>query len=134
MNASDTETKIADLHEWYCKRTGLVTKLFFSRQLWFDRLREASYDANALRGQCELIVRYLKREIARDKRNLGALRLSNFLQPDTFDENLGLAKLSIRKTGTRGPGKQREPEPVGETADGISIAEQLRKWRGQHTE
>jgi hypothetical protein len=143
MIASDTEKKIAQLHDWYCKRTGIVTKLFFARQLWFDRLRDCVYDAATLLNQCDLIIRYLKREIARDKRNLGSLRLSNFLQPDTFDENLGLAKLALSKNRTgraqpqlarRGEGAPSlDPQPVG-TADGTDIAEQLRKWRGQFTE
>ncbi len=97
LNTS-TAQRINDLHCWYCKRTGLNTKLCFSERLWFDRLRDYSYDESALRIDCELIVRYLKREIARDKRNLGSLKLSNFLQPDEFDSNLALARFSKQKT------------------------------------
>jgi hypothetical protein len=127
---SDTEKKITDLHEWYCKRTGLVTKLCFSRQLWFERLRDASYDANTLRGQCESIVQYLKREIARDKRNLGALKLSNFLQPDTFDENLGLARLALdRKSRSHDAARRSEPRPIGEIMEGTEVVKNLRKFR-----
>jgi hypothetical protein len=91
---NDTEQKIAELHAWYCQRTRLKTKICFSQQLWFDRLRDYEYDSAKLRGDCELIVRYLQREINRDKRNLGALKLSNFLQPDSFDSDLALATFS----------------------------------------
>jgi hypothetical protein len=89
-----TEKAIADLHAWYCERTGLRTKLCFSQRLWFDMLRAYGNDAAALRADAELIVRYLKREIARDKRNLGSLKLVNFLQPDNFDADLAIARLA----------------------------------------
>jgi hypothetical protein len=100
---TETETKIAELHAWYCRRTRLDTKLCFAQQLWFDRLRDYEYDAAKLRADCDLIIRYLKRELAREKRNIGALKLANFLQPDTFDADLALAKLTARgqRSGVR---------------------------------
>ena len=64
---SEHENAIAGLHAWWCKRTGAETKLFFSQRLWHDRLRDYQYDAEKLRADVELILRYLKREIARDK-------------------------------------------------------------------
>jgi hypothetical protein len=133
MTASETEQKIANLHQWYCRRTGIVTKLCFARQLWFDRLREYEYDADKLGGDCDLVVIYLKKEIARDKRNLGALRLSNFLQPDTFDENLGLARLALNRRKRSQQAKEsdrpKDAQPVGQTLDGTAIARRLREWR-----
>lgn len=60
-------------------------------------LRSYNNDAAALRADAELIVRYLKREIGRDKRNLGALKLVNFLQPDNFDADLAIAKMTKQK-------------------------------------
>jgi hypothetical protein len=106
-----TEAAIQGLHLWYCQRTKLETKLCFSQQLWFDRLRDYEFNAGRLREDCELIIRYLKREIARDKRNLGALKLQNFLQPDNFDSDLALAKLGHKKT----PNAQR-PTPNVESS------------------
>ncbi len=127
-----TEKAIAELHAWYCDRTGLRTKLFFSQRLWFDMLRAYENDAAALRADAELIVRYLKREIGRDKRNLGSLKLVNFLQPDNFDADLAIAKLA--KTGPRKPETEKKLDCVGiETrADDQTrgkIAEQLRTFR-----
>lgn len=102
---TETEQAIAELHAWYCQRTGLVTKLCFSQALWFEMLRSYKYDAAALRADAELIVRYLKNEIAKKDRqpgapgrNLGALKLQNFLQPDNFDSDLAIAKLARTKS------------------------------------
>jgi len=92
-----TEKQIAELHRWYCDRTGLRTRLIFSFARWFEILRSYKYEAEALRADAELIIRHLKKEIARDKRNLGALKLANFLQPDNFDSDLALARLVTKK-------------------------------------
>jgi hypothetical protein len=46
-------------------------------------LRSYDNDAAALRPDAELIVLYLKREIGRDKRNLGALNSTTFYSPVT---------------------------------------------------
>lgn len=92
---TDATTAIAELHCWFCERTGLQTKLIFSQRLWFEMARAYDCDFEKLRADVDLIVRYLKREIARDKRNLGALKLINFLQPDNFDADLAIAKLAF---------------------------------------
>jgi hypothetical protein len=107
---TETETQIRDLHQWYCERTGLKTKLCFSQRLWFDMLRSYDHNGTALRADAELIIRHLKREISRDKRNLGALKPINFLQPDNFDADLAVAKLA-RDTG-RKPHRPANREPV----------------------
>ena len=98
MSRSDHEAAIAKLHAWYCGRTGVVTKLIFSQRLCHDRLRDYGYDADKLRADADLIIRHLKREIARDKRNLGALKPANFLQPDNFDADLAIARLAEKKS------------------------------------
>jgi hypothetical protein len=131
---TETEIAIAELHGWYCELTRIRTKLCFSQSLWFEMLRSYKYDAAALRADAELIVRYLKREIARDKRNLGALKLSNFLQPDNFDSDLAIARLA--KIGNRKSevGDQTKIDCVGVEARADEqtrgkIAEQLRTFR-----
>jgi hypothetical protein len=129
-----TEKAIAELHAWYCETTRLHTKLCFSQHLWADRLRDYKYDAAALRADAELIVRYLKREIARDKRNLGALKLVNFLQPDNFDADLAIARLATKRPNESGKKGNRNLDCVGieSRADDQTrgkIAEQLRTFR-----
>jgi hypothetical protein len=94
---SETENAVAELHAFYCERSGLQTRLCFAQRAWYDRLRDYDFNADALRADIDLLVRYLKREIARDKRNMGALKLSNLLQPDQFDEDVALARLAMKK-------------------------------------
>ncbi len=115
MNESATtqSTKeIEILHAWFCERTRLKTKLCFSERIWFDRLKDYEYDAGKLKSDCDLIIRYLQREIAARNRNIGALKLGNFLQPDTFDSDLALAKLAAGKVRAKEQGP-RQPEPIG---------------------
>src|ERR1051326_5378694 len=90
-----TERQIHELHHWFCERTRLYTKLIFSQRLWYDMLRAYGHDCARLRADVDVIVRYLKREISRGKRNMGALKLINFLQPDNFDSDLALARLAF---------------------------------------
>jgi hypothetical protein len=134
---TSTETQISELHRWFCERTGLQTKLCFAQRLWFEMLR--SYMINSdeegpisielaavrLRADADLIIRYLKREIGRDKRNLGALKLINFLQPDNFDADLAIARMAIKKTGLRKPDTGKENGNVD--APGIPDDDPLRK-------
>jgi hypothetical protein len=131
---SEHEQTITELHRWYCKRSGLDTKLFFSYRLWHDRLRDYQYDAEKLRGDCDLIVRYFKREIARDKRNVGALKLQNFLQPDNFDADLALARLASKTGGkSEGRGGKDDRQDAGATTyneeRARAGAEHLRNFR-----
>lgn len=100
-----TETAIAELHRWFCERTDLHTKLVFSQRLWFEMARSYKFDFAQLRTDVDLIVRYLKREIGRDKRNLGALKLVNFLQPDNFDADLAIARLATKKQSGKRSGE-----------------------------
>lgn len=124
MNRSDHEAAITELHAWYCERTGLQTKFFFSQRLWHDRLRDYNYDAAALRADAELIVRYLKREVARDKRNIGSLKLINFLQPDNFDADLAIARLTV-KNRKQTSNVERRTSNAEQTQQG--------EWRGTET-
>jgi hypothetical protein len=113
-------------------------KLCFSQALWFDRLRDYEYNAANLRADCELAVRYLQREISRDKRNLGALKLSNFLQPDNFDSDLALAKLSLYRAKNQRPATvlaeqrvgdiSRQVEKPAESADLKPMSEGVKKF------
>lgn len=123
-----TETAIAELHAWFCERTGIHTKLCFSQRLWFEMLRSYENNTERLRADADLIVRYLKKEIARDKRNLGALKLINFLQPDNFDADLAIARLTHTKStkGTTTPAAPNVVECENDDPRRIATVEKLR--------
>ena len=58
--------------------------------MWFEILR-AGYSLEDLRR----LILYLQREIRAQRRNLGALKLSNLLQPDRFEEDLNLSRVRL---------------------------------------
>jgi hypothetical protein len=83
---------IRQAHGLYCQLTGQFLSLGFDRErMWFELLR-AGYSLEDLRG----VVTYLQREIRAARRNVGALKLSNLLQPDRFEEDLHISRIRLR--------------------------------------
>lgn len=82
---------IPQAHQLYCQLTGQSLSLGFDRErMWFEILR-AGYSLEDLRR----LIRYLQREIRAERRNVGALKLSNLLQPDRFEEDLNLSRVRL---------------------------------------
>ena len=70
------------LHELYCQCTGQNLSLRFDRErLWYEFLRAGFNAADLSR-----VIAYLQKEIRAARRNIGALKLSNLLQLDRFEE------------------------------------------------
>lgn len=87
-----TPEQITAAHQLYCQLTGQTVSLRFDRQRqWYDLLR-AGFTLEDLRQ----VVTYLQREIRQQRRNVGALKLSNLLQPDRFEEDLNIARVRLR--------------------------------------
>lgn len=83
---------IAQAHTLYCQLTGQSLRLGFDRErMWFELLR-AGHSLEDVRG----VVTYLQREIRAARRNVGALKLSNLLQPDRFEEDLQISRVRLR--------------------------------------
>jgi len=96
------EQQIDHLHARYCRLNGQSLSLGFDRQrLWYEFLR-AGFTAEDL----ERVIRYLQREIRRERRNVGALKLSNLLQLDRFEEDLNISRVRLR------PSPPREPQSL----------------------
>jgi hypothetical protein len=85
---------------WGCcrRKAGTVgvaaatARLAFDRErMWFELLR-AGYTLADLRA----VILYLQREIRAQRRNVGALKLSNLLQPDRFEEDLQICRVRVR--------------------------------------
>jgi hypothetical protein len=82
---------IAQAHQLYCQLTGQNLRLGFARErMWFELLR-TGYSLQDLRT----VVTYLQREIRAQRRNVGALKLSNLLQPDRFEEDLQISRVHL---------------------------------------
>jgi hypothetical protein len=90
----DTNTLAAlrATHELYCQLTGQKLSLRFDRErLWYEFLR-VGFNAEDLK----IVVTYLQKEIRANRRNVGALKLSNLLQLDRFEEDLNISKVRLR--------------------------------------
>lgn len=84
--------RIAAAHELYCQLTGQTLRLGFDRErLWYDWLR-AGFTSEDLRR----VILYLQREIREGRRNVGALKLSNLLQLDRFEEDFNIRRVRLQ--------------------------------------
>jgi hypothetical protein len=82
---------IGQAHHRYCQLTGQSLRLAFDRErMWYELLR-LGYSPQDLRT----VITYLQREIRAQRRNVGALKLSNLLQPDRF-EDLQISRVRLR--------------------------------------
>ena len=102
-NSLDTAA-IQQAHQLYCQLTGQTLRLAFDRErMWFELLR-AGYTLQDLR----CVILYLQREIRAQRRNVGALKLSNLLQPDRFEEDLQISRVRLRPSTAPTP----QPPPL----------------------
>ena len=97
---------IQALHQLYTHLTGQMLPLRYHRErLWWDLLH-AGYTPHDVR----LVIRYLQREIRAGRRNVGALKLSNLLQLDRFEEDLQISR--VRLTPPPPPPRPRPAPPA----------------------
>jgi len=83
--------QLEQLHQTYCRLTGQNLSLGFDRErLWFEFLR-----AGFTLADLAQVVRYLQKEIRHTRRNVGALKLSNLLQLDRFEEDLNISHVRL---------------------------------------
>jgi hypothetical protein len=108
--------QIATAHQLYCQLTGQSLRLGFDRERqWYEWLR-AGFTPEDLRR----VIAYLQREIREGRRNVGALKLSNLLQLDRFEEDLNIRRVRL----------QPLPRPVAHAA--APLSEQERERRRLH--
>jgi hypothetical protein len=89
---TNTLATLRATHELYCQLTGQKLSLRFDRErLWYEFLR-AGFSAQDLKR----VVTYLQKEIRASRRNVGALKLSNLLQLDRFEEDLNISNVRLR--------------------------------------
>ena len=83
--------RIQQAHALYCRLTGQRVSLRFDRErLWYELLHAGFNKADLQR-----VIRYLQREIREGRRNVGALKLSNLLQLDRFEEDLNISRVQL---------------------------------------
>src|SRR5258707_12574004 len=94
--------RVQQAHALYCRLTGQRVSLRFDRErLWYELLQAGFNEADLQR-----VIRYLQREIREGRRNVGALKLSNLLQLDRFEEDLNISRVQLyppKAPATPGP-------------------------------
>lgn len=108
MAAAISAQDIQAAHRLYCELTGQPLALRFDRERqWYELLR-AGFSLADLR----CVITYLQREIRHERRNVGALKLSNLLQPDRFEEDLNIAGVRLRPPAPPPPRATPPPPPL----------------------
>ena len=117
---------VRELHELYCHCTGQNLTLRFDRErLWYEFLRAGFNAADLSR-----VITYLQKEIRAARRNIGALKLSNLLQLDRFEEDLNISRARLK-----GPARRLDvvskptPRPLLDDRQRNKALDQLRKLR-----
>jgi hypothetical protein len=83
--------RVQQAHALYCHLTGQRVSLRFDRErLWYELFHAGFNEADLQR-----VISYLQREIRQGRRNVGALKLSNLLQLDRFEEDLNISQVQL---------------------------------------
>jgi hypothetical protein len=81
--------RIQQAHALYCRRTGQRVSLRFNQErLWYQLFQAGLNEADLQR-----VIGYVQLEIREGRRNVGALKLSNLLQLDRFEEDLNISRV-----------------------------------------
>lgn len=124
--------RIQQAHALYCRLTGQRVSLRFDRErLWYELFQAGFNEVDLQR-----VISYLQREIREGRRNVGALKLSNLLQPDRFEEDLNISRVQLyAPKPSNSPAKEPHPQPSHPQEDEASRQRALQflaQWRAEH--
>ena len=128
QNTKSWSQSVRELHQLYCHWTAQTLSLRFDRErLWYEFLR-AGFSAADLKR----VLTYLQKEIRAERRNIGALKLSNLLQLDRFEEDLHISRARLKPPASHPkPAAQPALDPELTDQQRDKILDQLRIFR-QH--
>jgi hypothetical protein len=122
--------QIQQAHALYCHLTGQRVSLRFDRErLWYELFHAGFNQADLQR-----VIRYLQREIREGRRNVGALKLSNLLQLDRFEEDLNISRVQLYAPKALQPpaAPAPPPDPQEQEAARLRALQILAKFRADH--
>lgn len=102
--------QLEQLHQTYCRLTGQTLSWRFDRERLWGEFLHAGFTLTDLIQ----VIRYLQKEIRHTRRNVGALKLSNLLQLDRFEEDLNISR--VRLVPEPPPKPPITPAPTGSPA------------------
>jgi hypothetical protein len=121
---------IHQAHALYCQMTGQRVSLRFDRErLWYEL-----FHAGFTQADVQHVIAYLQREVRHGRRNVGALKLSNLLQPDRFEEDLNISRVALRALKVTQSTKPAPPPPTPEEKEAARKRglEMLARFRAEH--
>ena len=123
--------RIQQAHALYGRLTGQRVSLRFDRErLWYELFHAGFNEADLQR-----VIRYLQREIREGRRNVGALKLSNLLQIDRFEEDLNISRVQLYAPKPAPPTQAPPappPNPEAQEAARQRALQLLAKLRTEH--
>jgi hypothetical protein len=123
--------RIQQAHALYCQLTGQRVSLRFDRErLWYEFFQGGFTEPDLQR-----VIRYLQREIRENRRNVGALKLSNLLHLERFEEDLNISQVRLYAPNPPNPAPvppQAPPDPKQVEAGRQRALEILAKFRAEH--
>ncbi len=123
--------RIQQAHALYCRLTGQRVSLRFDRErLWYEL-----FHAGFSQADLQRVVRYLQREIREGRRNVGALKLSNLLQLDRFEEDLNISQVRLyapKPPSPAPPHPEPPPDPQHAEAARRRVLQILAQFRAEH--
>ena len=120
--------RIPAAHALYCRLTGQRVSLRFDRErLWYELFHAGFNEADLQR-----VIRYLQREIREGRRNVGALKLSNLLQVDRFEEDLNISRVQLYAPKPAKPALPPAPSsPQEDEAARLKASQILARFRAE---
>jgi hypothetical protein len=122
--------RIQQAHALYCRLTGQRVSLRFDRErMWFELFRAGFTEADV-----QSVIRYLQREIRHGRRNVGALKLSNLLQPDRFEEDLNISRVTLTPPKPSKHAAPLAPQPTPEEREAARLRglQMLARFRAEN--
>jgi hypothetical protein len=120
--------RIQQAHALYCRLTGQRVSLRFDRERFWYELFHAGFNEADL----QRVIRYLQREIREGRRNVGALKLSNLLQLDRFEEDLNISQVALYAPKLSSPPPPPPPSPQEDEAARQRALQILARFRAEH--
>ncbi len=123
MSTAVDTRQILHAHQLYCRLTGQNLRLDFVRERQWYELLHQGFTVEEVRR----VIVYLQGQIREGRRNVGALKLSNLLQPDRFEEDLNIRRVRLEPP-PRAPSSKAPPplSPVEQERRRVQALEKLR--------
>lgn len=118
------ENSIRQAHALYEQLTGQTLALHLERHRQWAQLLAHGFTLDDLRR----VITYLQKEIRATRRNVGALKLSNLLQLDRFEEDLAVSRIRLHSQ------TRTQPHPISPTPKSTLTPDQIESSRQQALE